>query len=60
MSVNVFSTGVPVQAILSLAFCFLAARVTSALGFLIFCASSQIMADQRWAASENSRSRKVS
>src|SRR5450830_1491271 len=60
MSTNVFSTGVPVQAIFKRAFCFLAARVTNAFGFLIFCASSQIMADQRCAANENSRSRSVS
>ncbi|SPU97929.1 Uncharacterised protein [Burkholderia cenocepacia] len=59
-SANVFSTGVPVHAIFSLAFCFLAARVTIALGFLIFWASSQTMTDHFCAAKENSRSRNVS
>ena len=55
-----FSTGVPVHATLNRTFCFLADRVTSAAGVLIFCASSQTMIDQGWLANANSRSRSVS
>src|SRR5574343_938531 len=45
-SANVFSTGVPVQAMRNRTLCFFAGRVTKAAGVLIFCASSQTMTDQ--------------